>query len=206
MTTKQRWMLYLAAGVLTLVAVRWVDGINSAELVASPAIARAEQPERKIQSKEDQENLATPSSEVRLDRLMPRTNAPPASDPFGRRPWDEPLQRKEAVAPAPPPRPQAPPMPFTYLGKWTENGQTVVYLTRQRLNYVARVGEKIDDSYAVESIDDDRIVLNYLPLRTQQILSFASPGVSTLTATSPTATSPTATSPRPIRDPEEETD
>ena len=73
----------------------------------------------------------------------------------------------------PPPPPQAPPLPFTYLGKMIDGEQTTVFLTRQDRNYVVRLGDTLDGSYRVEKIEEDRVALTYLPLGTEQTLPFA---------------------------------
>jgi hypothetical protein len=69
-----------------------------------------------------------------------------------------------------PPQPVAPPLPFTYLGKMTEEGKITVYIAKSGRNYVLKGGEVIDGMYAVQSIDAQKIIFNYIPLKTEQVL------------------------------------
>jgi hypothetical protein len=67
-----------------------------------------------------------------------------------------------------------PPLPFVYIGKVTQDGRTTVYLSRDQFSYAARVGENVDNEYRVDAIEDNRILLTYLPLGIQRVLSFSS--------------------------------
>ena len=42
----------------------------------------------------------------------------------------------------------------------------------QDRNYVARVGDTMDGTYRVDSIDDNGVVVTYLPLKQKQTLAF----------------------------------
>jgi hypothetical protein len=75
-----------------------------------------------------------------------------------------PLPAKEAAAP---------PLPFSYIGKVTQDGRTTVFLSRDQFSYAARVGENLDSEYRVDAIEENRVVLTYLPLGTQRVLPFA---------------------------------
>ena len=67
-------------------------------------------------------------------------------------------------------QPAAPPLPFTYLGKMTEEGKITVYIAKSGRNYALTGGEVIDGMYAVESIEAQKIIFNYIPLKTEQVL------------------------------------
>lgn len=108
---------------------------------------------------------------VDLDKLKrPAAPATP-SNLFGSRSWEVKTAPKK-VAPPPPPPPQAPPLPFTYVGRWIERGETTVMLSRGGRNYTAREGEKIDPAYLLERIESDRLVFRYVPLDQAQVLPF----------------------------------
>ena len=66
-----------------------------------------------------------------------------------------------------------PPLPFAYIGKSTQDGRTTVFLSRDQYSYTARVGENLDSEYRVDAIEENRIVLTYLPLGVQRVLSFS---------------------------------
>ena len=77
----------------------------------------------------------------------------------------------------------APPLPFAYLGKWTQDGHTTVFLSRDQSSYAAHVGENLDSDYRVDAIEENRIVLTYLPLGTQRVLSFSATSTEALALT-----------------------
>jgi hypothetical protein len=81
------------------------------------------------------------------------------------------LQQQQRAQPkAPPPAPTPPPLQFKYIGKAIEGNQTWVFLTQADENYIARIGEKIDDQYRLDTISDESVTLTYLPLNAKQIL------------------------------------
>jgi hypothetical protein len=89
----------------------------------------------------------------------------PQSDPFARNFGQEkPAQVANAVA-----KPAAPPLPFQYFGRLTENGKTEVYVMRGEELITLAPGQKIGD-YRVEQIADASISFTYLPLKMKQTL------------------------------------
>jgi hypothetical protein len=163
---RQRWVVYAIVLLLAVTAVRWAGGQDRAEPRATAAYQaeRAERPAR--------EGPATGNAEampaVRLDQLERRAGGAPAGDPFQARSWEPPLPvARRALPPSPP---QAPPLPFAYLGKLVDGGQTTVFLATPDRNYIVRAGDTLDGRYRVEKIEEDRLALTYLPLDTQQTL------------------------------------
>ena len=63
----------------------------------------------------------------------------------------------------------APPLPFQYFGRLTENGKTEVYVMRGDELITLAPGQKIGD-YRVEQIADASISFTYLPLKMKQTL------------------------------------
>jgi hypothetical protein len=89
----------------------------------------------------------------------------PQSDPFARNFGQEkPAQVANVVA-----KPAAPPLPFQYFGRLTENGKTEVYVMRGDELITLAPGQKIGD-YRVEQIADASISFTYLPLKMKQTL------------------------------------
>ena len=81
-----------------------------------------------------------------------------------------------ARAGAAPEPPGAPPLPFVYAGKVTQDGRTEVYVTRNdELGRIAP-GENIDAQYRVDAISASSIRFTYLPLKTVQSLELGEPG------------------------------
>jgi hypothetical protein len=69
-----------------------------------------------------------------------------------------------------PPRPQAPPLPFKYLGRFSiDSNDSVLVVAGNRVLSV-REGDVVEEAYRVERIGDTEIVLNYLPLEERQTL------------------------------------
>lgn len=77
--------------------------------------------------------------------------------------------------PPPPPPPSAPPLPFVFLGKYTEGDLNLVIMTFGSRVITASVGEVIDKTYRVERIEPSNVVLTYLPLGSSQSLSTGGP-------------------------------
>jgi hypothetical protein len=73
------------------------------------------------------------------------------------------------------PRPQAPPVPFSFLGKVTENGKVAIHLYRGGRTFAVRGTGRLDDDYEVESIQESFLVLRYVPLGEQQVFELAAP-------------------------------
>jgi hypothetical protein len=80
------------------------------------------------------------------------------------------LQQQERAKVKAPPAPTPPPLQFKYIGKAIEGNQTWVFLTQADENYIARIGEKIDDQYRLDTISDESVTLTYLPLNAKQVL------------------------------------
>ena len=73
------------------------------------------------------------------------------------------------IAPAlPPPIPTAPPVPFTYIGKYMEDGKLVVYLGYAGKNLIVKTGDVIQQIYKIEDIKPPLLTLTYLPMDIKQ--------------------------------------
>jgi hypothetical protein len=71
--------------------------------------------------------------------------------------------------------PVAPPLPFAYMGSYTVDGSDpILFLTRGDRVYSVRVGESLDDTYSVESLNNGQLVMTYKPLKIQQQLTIGS--------------------------------
>ena len=80
------------------------------------------------------------------------------------------MQRQQAQAKARQPDPTPPPLQFKYIGKAIKGSQTWVFLSQADENYIAKIGEKIDDQYRLDTINDESVTLTYLPLNAKQVL------------------------------------
>jgi hypothetical protein len=117
------------------------------------------------------------SNRVELERLArlekQRRERIKASDVFNSTSWYVPPPAPKVVAPPPAPRVvvvTAPPLPFTYLGRYGEGDARVVILARGDRMYTVGVGEVIDNQYRVDRISGGVVGLTYLPMNVQQSL------------------------------------
>lgn len=76
--------------------------------------------------------------------------------------------------PPPPPVvqqiPVAPPLPFSFAGRYTDGGNTIIFLTEGNKMHRVRQGEAINATYRLEKIEQSSVTFTYLPLGTSQIL------------------------------------
>lgn len=121
---------------------------------------------------------STSVARVELERLQRQDATPDArarstSQVFGAMGWDPPppAPPKVEVKPAPPPPPTAPPMPFSFLGRYEEGGVRTFMLVRGDRIYTVVEGEVIDNTYRVERLAAGQLELTYLPLSIKQTLS-----------------------------------
>jgi hypothetical protein len=75
----------------------------------------------------------------------------------------------EASAPAP--RPSAPPLPFQFVARIVDGGNTSVYVMLGEDNYSVKPGLVIDRNYRVEQVTESAVTFTYLPMGTRQVLS-----------------------------------
>lgn len=65
----------------------------------------------------------------------------------------------------------APALPIRFLGRFVDDGQAAYFLQVADRNVVARVGDKVDDNYTLDSASADTLTFTYLPLHQQQVLA-----------------------------------
>ena len=76
------------------------------------------------------------------------------------------------VKPEPPPKPVAPPLPFTYMGSYAPNGaKPVFFLTQGDRVYDVHIGDTLDGTYSVDAFNNGALVFTYKPLNQQQQLT-----------------------------------
>lgn len=76
-----------------------------------------------------------------------------------------------APPPPPPPPPKPPAVPFVYMGRLEEGGQTVYFLVKGEKLFMVKVGEDIDETYSLEGEADHQLRLVYKPLHIAQTLT-----------------------------------
>lgn len=117
---------------------------------------------------------------VELDRLakleLRHKDAKKVGDAFNTNSWEAPpppIRPSQPVVPTPPPVivPTAPPLPFTYLGRYGDSASRTVILSKGDRVYTVAVGEVIENTYRVEKLTTGMVNLTYLPLNIEQHLS-----------------------------------
>jgi hypothetical protein len=77
-----------------------------------------------------------------------------------------------ASEPVVPPKPVAPPLPFTYMGSYAPNGaKPVFFLTQGDRVYDVHIGDTLDGTYSVDAFNNGTLVFTYKPLNQQQQLT-----------------------------------
>lgn len=179
---KKRKTIIGAALIVTLVAVVLVE--DEADIVTEPVQPVASQKTaRPSTGRTDKQEIK--NEYLNVAKLGQRTFDPQAGELFAATSWAPkrpPVnpqqqaileqQRAKAKSKTPPPAPTPPPPPlqFKYIGKAIAGNRIWVFLTQDNENYIARIGEKIDEQYRLDTINDESVTLTYLPLNAKQVL------------------------------------
>jgi hypothetical protein len=107
--------------------------------------------------------------DLELDKLERPALGEPLANLFATPPPAAPAARAARRAP-PPPDPVAPPLPFRYLGRYVDGGQSAVYLARGDEPLLAAPGAALGAEYRVEAVSPAAVTLIYVPLGTRQRL------------------------------------
>jgi hypothetical protein len=194
---RQRWLIYAIAAAITVVAVHWFgdeDHAQSPVVEVSPA-------ERSGRAAREPANDSAAVPQLELDKLATRQRAGPARDLFAAR-TEKSIPREEGgrETPSAPAPPQAPPLPFTYMGKMIEDDRITVFLTNRDRNLIARAGDTLVETYRVDEVGDNRMLFTYLPLGIKQELAFDAAAVPAGARVVPPARTLPA-QPKPVPDP-----
>jgi hypothetical protein len=104
--------------------------------------------------------------------LSPAVTPSAPVDIFSVRTW-QPIAPVVPVdsTPVAPPKPEAPPLPFRFLGKIVESEKKVSFLLVKGGAVISvRVGENIGSDYRVEKYSGNRLYFIYRPLKVRQSL------------------------------------
>jgi hypothetical protein len=132
--------------------------------LAAGMVAGRERPT--LELVQDRAPAAPADDGIDLSRLNRGEASVPQSDLFARRNFaPEKHQQAKAVAE----KPTAPPLPFKYFGRLTENGKTDVFVMRGEDLLAVAAGETLGE-YRVDAVSESSISFTYLPLKTKQTL------------------------------------
>ncbi|MBD5802890.1 hypothetical protein AZOA_23220 [Azoarcus sp. Aa7] len=168
----RRHVLLTVALLATLVASWWAVNEDSGEVAVVLPVERATRSQAASgQGASADVPASSGGSLARLDAE--------------RAPWPElsdPLARIVSFAPPPPPpvsvapaEPQAPPLPFRYVGAIDDAQGKAVFLLEGTQVRLARPGEEIAGRYRVERITPSAVEFTYLPLKKMQTLNRQNP-------------------------------
>lgn len=155
LSSRQRWMLYAIAGLLTAAAMLAVQPNEEAEVPLVQA---------KVAAPTTRQKPATSATSKALMPLQARPFGGAGRSPFGETqaashaPISSPEALAAAAAPAAasstPVQNTTPTLPFSFLGRWTENGVTTVYVAFNGRGIPAVAGKPLNSEYFVEAIGE----------------------------------------------------
>lgn len=119
---------------------------------AAPIMAAGERAQRWMRAE-----LALPPAGMLAVASPVRAFVPPAPAA----PCPTPAARSRAA--------DAPPLPFTYLGRMLDGDELQVFLARGHDSHIARAGQKIGP-YRIEQVSASSVTFTHLPSRTRQVL------------------------------------
>ncbi|HKU46677.1 MAG TPA: hypothetical protein VJQ58_07320 [Burkholderiales bacterium] len=106
------------------------------------------------------------NADIDLAKLEERIDEGAKIDAFAPRNFSPVIPPQAAQAAA---RPEAPALPFRYLGKMVQDGKLSVFLANGDESITVHAGERIGD-YRVDKITEAEVRFTYLPLKTKQSL------------------------------------
>jgi len=162
---RRRWAVLLTALALTVAAIYFSPA--PAEVVAASA-ARAPV------------SRTAPAAQESVAAIAPIFEDEASADPFEKRAWAEPPPAPIPAAPPPPvertvapielPPPGPAPLPYRYVGSFSDEGGAVIYLARGEVGLVARVGETLDGTYKVSALQARSVEFENISTGTKQSL------------------------------------
>jgi hypothetical protein len=102
---------------------------------------------------------------IDLDKLRRGEASLPRTDPF--KEFSTPKKSPEGKVAVE--KPTAPPLPFKYFGRLTENGKSEIFVMRDQDLLTVVPGLNLGD-YRVDQVGENQISFTYLPLKTKQTL------------------------------------
>jgi len=139
--------------------------VAAAVTVVAGVVAGRERPSTELIAERAK---SVPDDGIDLARLQRPEATVPQSDPFARN-FGAPKPAQAAALAEKPAAPVAPPLPFRYFGRLTENGKTEVFVMRGDDLLTLVPGQTIGD-YRVDQVADAAISFTYLPMKTKQTL------------------------------------
>jgi hypothetical protein len=138
----------------------------AALILAVGVVAGRERPALELVQEKRPQAAAAADDGIDLEKLRRGETSLPQNDPFAH---IKGLEKQAAAAPQAAAKPAAPPLPFQYFGRLTENGKTEVFLLHGEELLSIAAGQKVGD-YRIDKVSDSSISFTYLPLKMKQTL------------------------------------
>jgi hypothetical protein len=138
----------------------------AALILAVGVVAGRERPALELVQEKRPQAAAAADDGIDLEKLRRGETSLPQNDPFAR---IKGLEKQAAAAPQAAAKSVAPPLPFQYFGRLTENGKTEVFLLHGEELLSIAAGQKVGD-YRIDKVSDSSISFTYLPLKMKQAL------------------------------------
>jgi hypothetical protein len=148
------------------VTKRGVAMALAAVVLAAGVVAGRERPALELFPERTAQAPAPAADGIDLERLRRGESGAPHVDPFAKRDFGPKAPKPPVARPA---KPEAPPLPFQYFGRVTENGKTEVFVLRGDELLAIEPGQTLGE-YRVEAVGETSIAFTYLPLKTRHTL------------------------------------
>lgn len=174
MPTKREWALLALVLSVIVLAVATTEQESDAGDTVIAEVTRADRKHAEGPRKADAVDLD-------LTQLRRVASAAEPGNAFASKSWyvpppPPPPSLAPAAKPLPPPPPTAPPLPFTYLGKYQDSAVPVIFLVRGDRILTVRAGDVIEGTYRVDGIVGAALGLTYLPLNIKQKIDIGNVG------------------------------
>jgi hypothetical protein len=173
MPSRREWVLLLLLPPLVWLALAEPEGDSAPRAAAESKADAAAKPD--AAARKDQRQLA----QLDLGSVARSVEKDEPANLFASKSWyvpPPPPPPPPPPKPVPPPPPTAPPLPFTYLGRFVEAGKPVIFLVRGDRVLTVKVGDVVEGNYRVEGIVGSTLSLTYLPLNIKQTLDIGAAG------------------------------
>ena len=177
--TLQYALLAAAGGASFYLAAHLRPASPDAAAADDDVVEPATGAERAVPTSARVADAVQPASVRDADLALPRSprDVPAAGgDPFGPRSWLPPAPPPPpapVVVAAPPAAPVAPPLPYSFVGMLESGGaQPQAFLARGDALLVVSAGDLLDNNtYRVDTLGPQGIVMTYLPMNTKHTLT-----------------------------------
>jgi hypothetical protein len=168
MPTKREWML-LALTSMVIFAAAGAGRGDSDNAVPLAEVTRT------VKAKAEVSRVAD-AGDLDLSQYRRGADAGETGNAFESKSWYVPPPPPPPAKPLPPPPPTAPPLPFTYLGRYEDLAKPVIFLVRGDRVLLVSAGDVIEGTYRVDGIIGTVLGLTYLPLNIRQTLDIGNAG------------------------------